>query len=75
MNYLIENMKSTDKDTRITEASKFAGRLAFSLALQQSFEAVEKATTEGDTPEAELLVLKEMILMTVITGSPIVGEA
>jgi len=75
MNYLIENMKNTDKDTRITQASKFAGRLAFSLALSESFKTLELAREEGSTPIEDINALKELILMTVITGSPTVGEA
>tara|TARA_Y100000034_G_scaffold76760_1_gene92233 strand:- start:659 stop:892 length:234 start_codon:yes stop_codon:yes gene_type:complete len=77
MNYLFENMskKTKLKDTRINQAMKLGGMLAFSLALNDSFKSLEKARIEGSTPETELNMLWEMIIMTIENGPFTPGEA
>tara|TARA_B100001123_G_scaffold74689_3_gene84174 strand:+ start:558 stop:791 length:234 start_codon:yes stop_codon:yes gene_type:complete len=77
MNYLFENMskKTKLKDTRINQAMKLGGMLAFSLALSDSFKSLEKARKEGLTSETELNMLFEMIVMTIENGPFTPGEA
>ena len=76
MNYLIENMEQTNlKDTRITQATRFASAMAFSLALSESFKTLELATGEGSTPIAELNALRELIILTLEHGPFTPGEA
>ena len=77
MNYLFENMTDDRKlkDTRINQAMRLGGMLAFSLALSDSFKSLEKAREEGSTPETELNMLFEMIVATIENGPFTPGEA
>ena len=63
------------KDTRITQATRFASAMAFSLALSESFKTLELATVEGTTPIEELNALRELIIITIEHGPFTPGEA
>ena len=76
MDYLIENMEQTKlKDTRITQATRFASAMLFSLALAEGLKTLESATIEGSAPVEELNMLKEVILLTIEHGPFTPAEA
>jgi len=76
MNYLIENMEQTKlKDTRISQATRFGSSLAYSLALYEGLQSINKARKEGVASIEELNTLQELILLTIENGPFPPGEA
>ena len=76
MNYLIENMDQTQlKDTRISQASRFSSSLAYSLALYEGLQSIDKAIKEGVSPIADVNALRELIILTIENGPFPPGEA